>query len=139
MRGAGQALVFVGSQRMEVSDFRSNLLQLDKSTVELLPASFHKENVTSIESGSRNIVNHSLQVLDDWTQSRAGHIVILQPDGSPAIAIPSHHDAKTLQFCTRPVANGPKTREMVTKKSQKEVKAPLAAPVPIRPARRSQA
>jgi hypothetical protein len=140
MRGAGQALVFVGPQRMEVSDFCENLLQLDKSTMELLPASFHRENVTSIESGSRNIVNHSLQVLDEWMQSRAGHIVIELPDGSPAIAIPSRYDAKTLQFCTRPVAIGPKTRETVTKKSKKDFKAPLAAPVPIRPvARRSQA
>lgn len=140
MRGAGKALVFVGPQRTDVSDFCENLLQLDKSTTELLPASFHKENVTNIESGSRNIVNHSLQVLDEWTQSRAGHIVIEQPDGSPAICIPSRYEATTLQFCTRLLTKGPKTREMVTNKSKKEVRAPLPGPAQSRSCvRRSQA
>jgi hypothetical protein len=143
MRGAGQALVFVGPQHIKVSDFCENLLQLDESTKELLPPWFHRENVTNIESGVRNIVNHSLQVLDELAQSRAGHIVIMQPDGSPAIGIPSRYsryDAQTLQFSTRPVANAPKTRKTVTEKSKKEVKDPLAAPVPIRPSvRRSQA
>ena len=86
MRGAGQALVLEGPG-IDLSDFYENLLQLDESTQKEFPATFYKENVTCIESGSRTVVRNSLQVLDEWAQMRAGRMVVEMPDGSTAIAV----------------------------------------------------
>jgi parallel beta-helix repeat protein len=100
MRGGGVAIFLEGPEitGVNVERFKGNLIQMDEGSHELFPSSFHKNNITTIEGGSREVVHHSLDVLQDWTMCRAGHVIIQMPDGGNCIAAPARHENKAFKL-----------------------------------------
>jgi hypothetical protein len=107
MRGGGVALLLEGPEMtgVNVTRFDGNFIQLDGAQ-NRLPRAFHKSNMTTLDPNlSSKIIRQSLNVLESWTQKRAGLVVIKNPDGECCIASPSSHNRMMFEL---PAAQTPK-------------------------------